>query len=48
MATAAAETIDSNAVSSLSSGEVPKLQRQDDELKLVIQLLEQGTLPSDG
>ena len=47
VATVAAETVDSNAILSLSSEELPKLQRQDDKLKPLIQLLEQGTLPSD-
>ena len=47
MATVAAETVDSNAILSLSAEELPKLQRQDDKLKPLIQLLEQRTLPGD-
>ena len=47
VATVIAETVDANGISSLSTEALSKLQREDDDLKPLIQLLEQGTMLSD-
>ena len=47
MATVVTETVDIAKISSLPTEELSKLRRQDNNLKPLIQLLEQGTLPSN-